>query len=159
MRNKKLEEILSKGLLVTESILLIIFLLWRFQYGMNRYFDIDEFAHLHWSHNVLVGLRPYTDFFYFLPPLYLYLLIPLFWITGKSVVILLLSRGLSFGIFLLVLGTLFILVKKIRNVQVALLSILILAFLPIPSDKWIEVRPDGVAMLFSLLGMLFLVKG
>lgn len=148
----------QKLIIVINIITIIIFLIFRFQYGMNRYFDIDEFAHLHWSYNVFIGLRPYTDFFYFFPPFYLYFLFPLFWLSGKSVAILLLSRGFSFGIFILVVFVLFVLVRRIRNTHVALLSVLILSFLPIPSDKWIEVRPDNIAVFFSTLGMLFLVR-
>ncbi len=149
----------QKLIIVINVITIIVFLYWRFQYGLSRYFDIDEFAHLHWSHNVFIGLRPYTDFFYFFPPFFLYLLLPLFWIVGRDAVILLLARGFAFGIFALTTFVLFLLVKKIKGLQTALLTVLIFIFLPIPSDKWIEIRPDGITVLFSLLGMLFLVKG
>ncbi|MBI4067295.1 glycosyltransferase family 39 protein, partial [Candidatus Gottesmanbacteria bacterium] len=40
-----------------------------------------------------------------------------------------------------------------------LVAVVILAFLPIPYDKMIEVRPDLVATFFTLLGITFLIRG
>lgn len=145
--------------IVITIITIIAFLFWRFQYGMNRYFDIDEFAHLHWSYNTFLGYRPYTDFFYFFPPLFLYVFFPLFWLIGKSVSILIVARGLSFGIFLISSVVLFFLTKRVKGANVAWLTILLFSFLPIPSDKWIEIRPDLIGILVGLLGMYFLVRG
>ncbi|MCJ7740653.1 glycosyltransferase family 39 protein [Candidatus Microgenomates bacterium] len=149
---------LEKGLIVLQVVLLGIFFYWIFRYAMNRYFDSDEFAHLYWSHRLVLGERPYTDFFYFMPPFFLYTLLPLFKISGQSALILLLGRGLAFGIFLLTSAVLFFLIKEIKNGKVALLTVLVFVFLPIPSDKWIEIRPDGLSILLSLSGMYFLVK-
>lgn len=151
--------ILDKLVIVVELGLIGLFLYWHWRLGMTRYFDIDEFAHLHWTHDFFSGLKPYTDFFYFIPPLYLFALLPLFFISGRSAAIFFLGRGLAFGIFFVVCLLLFLLVRKIRDSRVALLSVLILSFLPIPADKWIEIRPDGLAILFGMAGMLFLVKG
>jgi hypothetical protein len=138
-------------------IITAVFFIWRYKYGLQRYFDIDEFAHLHWAHNAFIGQRPYTDFFYFFPPVYLYLLSTVFLFVGKSVAILIVSRQIAFVISLLCCITLFLLVREIRDTKTALITSAVFAFLPIPVDKWIETRPDTVAVLFTLLGILFLI--
>lgn len=153
----KITWILEKGFYIVTLILLSVLIYWRFRYGMTRYFDIDEFAHLHWSHNAFIGLRPYTDFFYFLPPLFLYTLFPLFLASGRSVGILLLSRGFSFIIFALCSLVLFLIVAKVKDKKTALFSLFIFAFLPMPLDKWIEIRPDSFSTVFSFLGIIFLI--
>jgi len=48
------------------TILILIF--FRYKLTLTRYFDADEFAHLHWGYSFLTGEKPYTDFFYIFPP-------------------------------------------------------------------------------------------
>lgn len=104
-------------------------------------------------------MQPYKDFLYFFPPLFLFALAPLFAIVGKSTMILIGGRILTFGIFLLILGIIFLLVKKVRDNQTALLTVVILSFLPIPYDKFIELRPDTLATFFAIAGVYFLSRG
>ncbi|MBI3379688.1 glycosyltransferase family 39 protein [Candidatus Gottesmanbacteria bacterium] len=148
----------KKLLIILEIFVLGFFIYWHFKLGLVRFFDADELAYLRWAHNLVAGLRPYTDFFFFIPPLYLYFLAPLFFIVGKSTAIILSARFLSFVIFLLSAGVLFLLVREIKGVQAGILAILVFSALPIPADKWLEIRPDGVATLFIFAGILFLVK-
>lgn len=144
--------------LVFMAISVVVLLWWRYQFGQIRFFDIDEFAHLHWTHNLVSGLRPYTDFFYFTPPFYLYTLAPLFAFAGKTINILLYGRLFSFLVFAAAIAVLFLITRRVKNVQTALLTVLIFAAIPMPSDKWIEIRPDGISTLFSLVGILFLIE-
>ena len=150
---------MKKILYFFEMCLLILLWYWGFQWSQIHQFDIDEFAHLHWTHNILVGLKPYTDFFYFLPPVYLFVLAPLFFLVGKGVAVVLAARALSFVIFLLSCLFLFLLVKMLRNTETALLATLVFSFLPVPFDKWIEIRPDGIGTLFVLASFFFLIHG
>jgi len=150
---------INRSLVITEVIVILLLLIWRFKLGLTRYVDIDEFAHLHWSYNFFSGMRPYSDFLYFFPPGFLYTLAPLFLLVGKTSYILIAGRTAEFVIFLLLLGTTFLLVRKVRDSQTALLTILVLSFLPIPYDKFLEIRPDTLATLFALVGVYFLSCG
>lgn len=125
---------------------------------MVRYFDSDELTHIHWSHNLVIGSKPYTGFLYFIPPVFLFTLAPLFWISGVSTKILLYTRLFEFGVFVFLLLFLFLFVRKVRNTFVALLALVILLFLPIPGDKFLEVRPDTLSVGCILAGMYFLIK-
>ena len=148
-----------KKILPLISVLLIgFFLFLRFRLGLTKLFDIDEFAHLHWAYNLFSGKNPYTDFFYFLPPFFLYILSPLFLLAKGSIAVLLYGRVVMFMAFLLTCVFLYFIVKKIRNNQTAILAVLIFSFLPIPLDKWIEIRPDPVATLAMIVGIYFLVR-
>lgn len=146
--------ILYIALVVVGGVLLYT----NFQLGIVRYFDSDELTHIHWSHNLFAGVKPYTGFLYFIPPVFLLALAPLFWISGISIKIFLYARILEFGFFALFLLFLFLFVRKARNTFVALLTLVILLFLPIPGDKFLEVRPDTLSVGCILAGMYFLLK-
>lgn len=148
----------SKILIVLEVVLLGFFLFWHFYLGVHRYFDVDEFAHLHWAFNAFSGLKPYTDFLYFFPPLFLYLFSTLFIIVGKTAAVVTFGRIVIFVIFLLLVFCIFFLIRRIKGTPTALLTIAIFSFLPLPFDKFLEIRPDSLALLFALIGMYFLVE-
>lgn len=151
----------KKNLLIYSalSFTILFFFFWRFRLGLHRYFDMDEFAHLHWGYDLFAGLTPYKDFFYFIPPFFLYPIAFIFFLFGRSVMAILQARILMFFVFLGICLVSFLLFKKARNAKIALLSILVMSFLPIPFDKTIEIRPDNIAILFSLIGMyLFILK-
>lgn len=135
------------------GILLLIFLLWKVQLGMARFFDADEFAYLHWAHNVFVGRIPYIDFLLYVPPGFLWMLAPLFTLVGGTA-ILTAGRVFAFVVFCGLVLAIMVLFWQVRKSWIALLAGAFLAFLPIPSDKFLEIRPDSVAMLFVLLGMI-----
>lgn len=157
--DSKFNKIIEKLLIILLFFFIIILLIWRFQLGISRYFDIDEFAYLRWTHNILIGLKPYSDFFFLLPPTFLCMLSPLFLIFPNNENIILLARGFSFIFFFLTAVLLFLLTKKVRNFKTALFALFIFVFLPIPSDKWLEIRPDIPALFFTLLGIYFLING
>ncbi len=127
---------------------------WRWQVGQMRYFDIDEFLHLHLAAQVARGERPYIDFITYFSPGFMWVLAPLIWVYGISFQIFIAARELSFGIFLALLGVLWFLFGYTRSWRWALLPVIILAFLPMPYDKFLEVRPDILAMLFACAGLL-----
>ncbi len=157
MIQKLFHSILNRGIIIIQIGLLVLFVYWKYRLGITRYFDIDEYAHLHWAFNFFSGIKPYTQFLYFFPPLYLLILYPLFVIAGKTVILLTLARFQAFTFFLFLLFVLFLLVRKVRGAKTALLSIVILSFLPIPADKLLEIRPDTISTAIAILGMLFLI--
>lgn len=133
------------------------YLLWaKLQLGLVRYFDADEFAYLHWAHNVFDGRVPYVDFLLYTTPGFLYVLAPLFAFAGGAE-ILSASRVLAWLIFAGMCITLAALFRQVRpkgSWGVWLLPGIILAALPLPSDKFLEVRPDNLATLIGLIGLM-----
>jgi hypothetical protein len=141
-------------LLVISIGLLVLFLWWHWHLGLVRYFDADEFAHLHWAAKMLEGKRPFIDFQTFFPPGFAISLMPtlLFgWGTSQPFIT---ARILTFFIFLglcFVSGIIFWQQRKSR--WGAVLAMAFLAFIPLPFDKYLEVRPDNLATLLILIAV------
>lgn len=133
-------------------------LLWqRLQLGLVRYFDADEFAYLHWAHNVFTGRIPIVDFLLYTPPGFLYILAPLFWFAD-GVDILTVSRLFAFVVFFGLTGMVIALYWQLRKSRWAIVAGLFLVFLPLPADKFLEVRPDTLAVLIACIGMIFEIR-
>lgn len=145
-------------ILLLSSVVLLIFLYWHYDLGMNRYFDVDEYAHLHWTVKLLEGKRPYIDFQTFFPPGY-WLFLSLSFLSGWGTTQPLLNA--RFWQFLVTAGVaassgyLFYLMRK--NVF-AVLAVLLFLFLPLPFDKTLEIRPDSLATLLVLLAVIFQIR-
>jgi hypothetical protein len=154
---EKLRKILQFLFALLGLGLLIVLLYSRYQLGLIRYFDADEFAHLWWSSHFVMGLKPYIDFFYFFPPGFLWFLAPLFvfWSgTGPLTA----GRVLMFiTFFLTCIGSGLLFYRLRKSLWGAMLAMVILAFLPMPFDKFLEIRPDNPATAFAIFGMLFQV--
>lgn len=150
---------MKRLLIVLEIVILTLFLFWHLKLGLVRYFDADEFAHLHWGYSLSIGEKPYTDFFYLFPPFFLYPIAAIFQIFGRTIQAILAARMFIFFVFLATSGILFLIAKKLRGVSFALLTVIFFAFLPLPFDKMIEIRPDMVATMLSMLGLLLFIGG
>lgn len=148
------------GIIVGLSFL---FLLWtKLQLGLLRYFDADELAYLHWTHNIASGQLPYKDFLSYVPPGFFYALAPIF-LFFDGIAPLMVGRTFAWIIFVgicMALGTIFVLLRRPQGTSLAdtlwlfLLPGLFLAFLPLPADKFLEIRPDNLAILLSLMGLM-----
>lgn len=141
-------------------IVVCAYVLWhRFALGQVRYFDADELAYLHWAHNVYIGEIPYRNFLLYATPGYLFLLAPLYaFVHGVS--ILTVGRVVAWLVFVglgLSLGFLHTGLRG-KGLLSWVLPLLFLSFLPLPADKFLEIRPDTLAMLFVVLGMGFEVR-
>lgn len=141
-------------LIFSSCVLLFIFLSWHFRLGMIRYFDADEFAHLSWAYQMLSGRRPYVDFLFFYPPGFHVFLMTAF-VFGSGIAPILVSRVFAFIVFVFLIGVTMFLFWLMRRSWVAILAGAILAFLPMPFDKFLEIRPDTLAMFFAIVGMVF----
>lgn len=139
---------------LVSCLLLLFFLWWHWRLGMTRYFDVDEYAHLSWAYQMLSGRLPYVDFLFYIPPGFQVFLMPLF-AFGGGVTPILAGRLVQFVLFVLLTGTTVILFWLMRRSWVAILAGVFLAFLPLPFDKFLEIRPDTLAILFAMLGMVF----
>lgn len=138
---------------VIGSVLLGYLLYWHYTVGITRFFDVDEFTHLHWAANFARGQTPYIDFFTFFTPGFYWLLTPLFWLFGKSTSLFIATRVAAFVVFAVMVALTGLLYRTVRSKRFFLIPMCILAFLPMPFDKFMEVRPDNVSTVFGLLGM------
>lgn len=152
---KRLEKIF---LTVFIGGLIVFFLYLRFRLGVERYFDIDEYAHLHWGYSLFAGEKPYTDFFYLFPPFFLYPVAFIFSLLGRNVEAIIAVRIFIFIINIATAGLLFLFGKKMRGYLAGLATVFFFLILPLPSDKMIEVRPDLISVLFVLLGLYFFIS-
>lgn len=138
--------------------LLLFLLYWRWQVSAARFFDADEFSYLHWTAQVAQGQRMYVDFFSYFTPGFMWAFAPLFFLFGAGVQVFAAARVLSFVIFLGILGSVGYLFGITRGWKWALLPVIILAFLPMPYDKFLEIRPDNLATLLGILGMIGIIN-
>jgi hypothetical protein len=150
----------KKDILITIVLTTLIGLLlyWKYDVSIHRYFDVDEFAHMHWGYNFYSGMKPYSQYLYFFPPLFLFATYPIFALVPKTYALFGAMRMEAFVFFVFLLCGLFLLVKKMRGLHTALISVIILIFLPLPYDKFLEVRPDTLATAFTLFGMYWQVR-
>jgi hypothetical protein len=156
------QEPLSRRLLSTNGFLciVVIFLsLLVLSYSVHRWFDHDEFAHIHSAWYVANGYTPYTDFFHNHHPLLWYCIAPILLVLGystKTVVILrLIMFGLTMGIALLT----FLTARKATSSTTAgLLSVLLLLSMVMFLEKSIEIRPDVPQVLLGLISVYFFVS-
>src|SRR3989338_420758 len=133
-------------------------LYFRLDLGIRRYFDIDEFAHLHWGYNLFLGQKPYSDFFYIFPPFFLYPIALILSIFGRSAVSLIAARIFIFMVFAGVCLFLFLLASLLRGYFFALAAVIVFAFLPMPYDKMLEIRPDLPSLLMSMAGLYLFIS-
>lgn len=136
------------------GVLLLFLLYWRWRVGLTRFFDVDEFSYLHWAANFARGERPYTDFFLFITPGFLWFFAPLIKLFSFQASVFLAARVVSFILFLGILGLLTILFGTTRGWKWALIPAILLSFLPMPYDKFFEVRPDNLATILAFGGMV-----
>ncbi|OGG08422.1 hypothetical protein A3D05_06275 [Candidatus Gottesmanbacteria bacterium RIFCSPHIGHO2_02_FULL_40_24] len=137
------------------TILILIF--FRYKLTLTRYFDADEFAHLHWGYSFLTGEKPYTDFFYIFPPYFLLPVAFIMSIFGRTVKAVIAVRFFIFLVQMATYAILFLWARKLRGLLTALLTLVIFIYLPLPSDKLLEIRPDLLAALLSITGLYLFV--
>lgn len=154
---EKAEEGMKYFLYLAVVVGISILLYFHTRVSLTRYFDADEFAHLHWGYAFLKGEMPYRDFFYLFPPLFLYPVAFIISIVGRSFQAILAVRIFILIVYLGVLLLLWGITKRMRGTLAALLAVFIFVFLPMPQDKMMEVRPDLIALFFALLGMYLFI--
>ncbi len=154
----KLQKTIVILLSLVSCCLLFFFLWWHWRLGMSRYFDVDEYAHLSWAYQMLSGRKPYVDFLFYIPPGFAVFLMPLF-AFGSGVTPILAGRVFAFVVFVLLVSVTMFLFWLMRKSWIAILAGVFLAFLPLPFDKFLEIRPDTLAILFAMVGMVLQIKG
>lgn len=140
------------------SVLLFLVLLGRLQVALVRFFDPDEFAHLHWAYLLSIGKLPYRDFFFFITPVYQWFLAPVFFLPQGPAIVLI-ARLWHYLFYLATLCLLFLICKIItKNKLICLLSVLLMTAFPMTFDKTIDIRPDMLMIFFFLLGIFLLLR-
>ncbi|MBI3577104.1 hypothetical protein HY086_03660 [Candidatus Gottesmanbacteria bacterium] len=135
------------------TLLLIAIMAWvRLDIGNHRYFDPDEFMYLNWAYHVAHGSVPYRDFMMFATPLYVYFLTPLylFWHGIDPIRV---ARIVSWIISLALAGSVGLAFWTHKKSWLALVAAALVLFLPMPSDKLLEIRPDNLSLLFFMAGL------
>lgn len=151
---------------IVTGIILGFMLFWKLNLGLTRYFDADEFAYLHWAHNVFTGRLPYRDFLLYVPPGFLWVLSPLF-LFFQGTAILTAGRVFAWVVYVGICVALGVILVELRgnrgsrgigrireNLWLLFLPGVVLSFLPLPADKFLEIRPDNLAMLMALIGLI-----
>ena len=149
---------IRKALILATIAVLGFFLVIRFQMAFTQHFDVDEYAYLHWAVHVANGQVPFRDFYFFMPPGFLWFLVPAFWLVPEGLSQLFAARILEFGTFALLAGACGWLFWELKKSWTAILVPVFLLFLPLPGIKFTEVRPDTLAMALVVLAILFTVR-
>ncbi|MFH0749484.1 MAG: hypothetical protein V1917_01040 [Candidatus Gottesmanbacteria bacterium] len=152
---KRFTLFVSLGIAIVVCVVIGYFLVGKYQLGMIRYFDMDEFAYLNWASHMTQGFVPYRDFLYQLPPGFLLMLTPIFIFSRSSLSPLTQGRVVAFVIQCLLIVIIGLIFWRVRKRWTALFASLFLAFLPLPADKLLEIRPDTAGVLFAMVGTLF----
>jgi hypothetical protein len=141
--------------LAVTGIGFVLLFSWVYRAGMARYFDVDEFTYLHWVELLSQGKKPYFDFFFLIPPTYLFFYLPVVLLAGKTAFVFLAGRIFSLGVAFALFTVSGLIFGTVRSWKYAFLPSLLVAFLPMPSEKFFEIRPDTLAILFAFVAMLF----
>ena len=145
-------------LLITATVALTLYFYFqKYQLGLIRYFDVDEFAYLNFSHQILTGSKLYRDFVLGIPPGYLFFLTPIVRYVSPESILTVMRQG-AFGQFVLLTAAAAFLFWQMRKSWWWVAVPLILVFLPLPSDKFLESRPDTLMMAFFTLGIAFQIR-
>lgn len=142
---------------------IFIFLLILFAFSMRisilrvRYFDPDEFEHLHAAYSIHHGMLPYRDFFEHHTPMLHYMLAFLYPIFGETIRLIFAARFLMWAMTGLIFILTFALGRMMFDEDVGLISVLLLSYMVMFLEKSIEIRPDIGAVIFWLLSMILLL--
>ncbi len=151
-----------KEILRPYRIIILVFILIAFALRIPifqiRYYDPDEFQHLHGARQIYHGEIPYRDYFDHHTPFLHFILSTLYPVVGENVRILAVARSLMLVFTALILYLTFILAKRLYGTDVGLFSALFLSYVLMFLEKTIEIRPDLGAVTFWLASIVLLVK-
>lgn len=129
----------------------------KYQLAVVRYFDHDEFSYLYWARHMVDGSMPYRDFFAYSAPGFFWFLEPVVSLFHGFATFIA-GRIMMYGVFVglaIVLSAVF---WEMRKSWTVIFVPILLVFLPLPSDKFIEIRPDTLAVLFALIGLWIQIR-
>lgn len=148
--------LLERSVLGVTLLSILVFFGIRLCLLVNRYFNIDEFQHLHYGWMLAHGYVPYRDFWDSHTPLLWVVLAPLAIVFDENPAYLFAGRILILLITIGVGLVLYRLARLVYSLYGALFSLLLLSLEYLTLEKGIEVRPDQVLILTWLLAAWFL---
>jgi hypothetical protein len=113
----------------------------------------DETEHLHAVWAVAHGQVPYRDFFQNHPPLFYYLIAPLFALMGEDLRIIYVARGLMLLCILYILFQIYRIARTCFDRLTGLLTVLILSYMLLWWRQAYDFRPDIPQTLVVLMGL------
>lgn len=143
-------------LLVLSVILTAFFL--RIPILKVRYFDPDEFQHLHSARQIYRSELPYRDYFEHHTPLIHFLLCMLYPIVGEEIQILFVARAIMMILTGLILVLTFMIAKQVYGTDNALFAVALLSYVLMFLEKTIEIRPDLLGVAFWLLTIAMITR-
>ena len=158
---KRPQERLSRWMPSSNGFLCVVVILLSFlalSYSVHRWFDHDEFEHIHSAWYVANGYTPYADFFENHHPLLWYCLAPVLLVLGYSTQTVVVLRLAMFGLTMGIAFLTFLIARRVTSSTTAsLLSVLLLLSMVMFVEKSIEIRPDVPQVLLGLVSVYFLV--
>jgi dolichol-phosphate mannosyltransferase len=133
-------------------------------FAKTRYFDRDEFEHLHFAWCITRGMVPYRDFFEHHTPWFHFLLaatMPLYQVDrrfGDALSFIWMARRFDLALGAIAIALTFMLARLWRGTGVGWIAIALLATSPIFAHKAIEIRPDILALVLWLGCLLAIVR-
>ena len=132
----------ERWLVVGVVILILLALAIRVPLLVNIKLEPDETEHLHPAWAIAHGQVPYRDFWQLHPPLFYYLMAPLFALMGDDLRIIYAARGLMLLCLLLILLQLYRIARACFDALTGLLAVLLLSYFVLWWRPAYEVRPD-----------------
>jgi 4-amino-4-deoxy-L-arabinose transferase-like glycosyltransferase len=144
----------------TLALLALVVALWlRFPLARERFFDPDEFQHLHGGYSIHRGMVPHRDYFEHHTPWLHFGLSWLFPVCGTSLTTIFVARYLMLALALVIVWLTFVLGRDLYGADVGLLGALLLSYTLMFVEKSVEIRPDVPAVACWLAGLVALVRG
>lgn len=140
------------------AVLLLLGLGLRWGLRSNQPLNLDEYQHLHIAWCWTQDLTPYRDFWDNHPPALHVLLSALQGLRGETVETIQVDRAAMFVLALALLAVTFELARAAFDSATGLAAVAVLAWVPIFTQKTVEVRPDGGLILFALLTVWLLLR-
>lgn len=129
-----------------------------------RYFDPDEFEHLHFAWCISKGMVPYRDFFEHHSPWFHYALaalMPFYQVDRRfddTLAFICLARRIDLMLAAAALALTFLLARLWRGSRSGWIAIALLAATPVFARKTFEIRPDVLALVLWLGCLVALVR-
>lgn len=124
--------------------------------GYSYIFDPDELFHINTPFLLTRGMVPYREFFLTYTPIFHWFLIPLSFFTGFTFRFLEAARIAMIVLFVIRLGLIYVIARKLFGPRIAYVSIPLYLFDPFTVFSGMQVRPDNLMMTLYLTG-IFLV--
>jgi hypothetical protein len=147
-----------RSLFLVLLCLFLFALVLRVALTLNREVDIDEFQHLHSAWLLSQHYVLYRDVWENHPPLFYYLLLPLFRFCREGPGLVLLARVIMSFAGLGILLLTYVLARIDHDKLPSFLAVLILSYMVIFAQKSIEVRPDQFLIILWLASLWISIR-